>query len=129
MDKTSADTRNDRTSARADDPRGPAEHTPELLSAGAPRADARAPFDRLDMFLDVGLNVRVELGRSIISIQRAMQITEGSVIELDKVAGDPLDILVNGRVVARGEAVVIGDRLGVRILEVIPAERVARSSR
>ena len=87
---------------------------------------APAGFERIEMFLDVGLDVRVELGRASISIQKAMRLAEGSVIELDKIAGDPLNVVVNGRIVARGEAVVIGERLGVRIIEVVPAERSTR---
>jgi flagellar motor switch protein FliN/FliY len=102
--------------------------------AGAPIAPASvrsgevapAGFERIEMFLDVGLDVRVELGRASISIQKAMRLAEGSVIELDKIAGDPLNVVVNGRIVARGEAVVIGERLGVRIIEVVPAERTTR---
>ncbi len=93
------------------------------LTPASVRSQEAEPFDRIEMFLDVGLDVRVELGRASISIQRAMRLQEGSVIELDKIAGDPLNVVVNGRIVARGEAVVIGERLGVRILEVLPAER------
>jgi flagellar motor switch protein FliN/FliY len=80
----------------------------------------------IDAFLDVSLDVRVELGRTRISIEKAMKLQEGSVLELEKMAGDPLDLVVNGRIVARGEAVVVGDRLGIRIVEVIPTDRARR---
>ncbi len=82
---------------------------------------------RLDLLLDVPLDVSVELGRSRMSIQELLALGPGSVIELDKIAGEPLDILVNNRLVARGEAVVVNDKFGVRITDIIsPTERVAR---
>ena len=75
--------------------------------------------ERLGVLTDVTIEVKVELGRARMSLQRAMKLAAGSAIELDKRAGDLLDVTVNGRVVARGEAVVVGDRLGVRIVEVL----------
>ena len=82
---------------------------------------------RLDMLLDVPLEVNVELGRTRMTIQDLLQLGPGSVIELDKVAGEPLDILVNGRLVARGEAVVVNDKFGVRITDIVsPQERIQR---
>ena len=82
---------------------------------------------RLDMLLDVPLEVNVELGRTRMTIQDLLQLGPGSVIELDKVAGEPLDILVNDRLVARGEAVVVNDKFGVRITDIVsPQERIAR---
>lgn len=75
--------------------------------------------ERLGVLTDVTIEVRVELGRARMSLQRAMKLAPGSNLELDKRAGDLLDVTVNGRVVARGEAVVVGDRLGVRIVEVL----------
>ncbi|MGC3998694.1 MAG: flagellar motor switch protein FliN [Anaeromyxobacter sp.] len=82
---------------------------------------------RLDMLLDVPLEVNVELGRTRMTIQDLLQLGPGSVIELDKVAGEPLDILVNGRLVARGEAVVVNDKFGIRITDIVsPQERIQR---
>jgi len=82
---------------------------------------------KLDLLLDVPLEVSVELGRSRLSIQNLLALGPGSVVELDKLAGDPLDILVNGRLVARGEAVVVNDKFGVRITDIVSRqERVAR---
>ena len=82
---------------------------------------------RLDMLLDVPLEVNVELGRTRMTIQDLLQLGPGSVIELDKVAGEPLDILINDRLVARGEAVVVNDKFGVRITDIVsPQERIAR---
>jgi flagellar motor switch protein FliN/FliY len=82
---------------------------------------------RLDLLLDVPLELSVELGRTRMSIQELLSLGPGSVIELDKVAGEPLDILVNNRLVARGEAVVVNDKFGIRITDIVsPAERIAR---
>lgn len=82
---------------------------------------------RLDLLLDVPLDVTVELGRSRMTIQDLLALSPGSVIELDKIAGEPLDIVVNDRLIARGEAVVINDKFGIRITDIISkAERIAR---
>lgn len=82
---------------------------------------------RLDLLLDVPLDLTVELGRSRMSIQDLLALGPGSVIELDKVAGEPLDILVNNRLIARGEAVVVNDKFGVRITDIVsPQERIQR---
>jgi flagellar motor switch protein FliN len=82
---------------------------------------------RLDLLLDVPLDLSVELGRTRMSIQDLLGLGPGSVIELDKIAGEPLDILVNDRLVARGEAVVVNDKFGVRITDIVSqSERVAR---
>jgi flagellar motor switch protein FliN/FliY len=82
---------------------------------------------RLDMLLDLPLDVTVELGRTRMSIQELLTLGPGSVIELDKVAGEPLDILINDRLVARGEAVVVNDKFGIRITDIVsPMERLTR---
>lgn len=82
---------------------------------------------RLELLLDVPLDLSVELGRTRMTIQDLLGLGPGSVIELDKIAGEPLDILVNGRLVARGEAVVVNDKFGVRITDIVsPSERIAR---
>src|SRR5688572_23207194 len=82
---------------------------------------------RLELLLDVPLELSVELGRTRMSIQELLSLGPGSVVELDKVAGEPLDILVNDRLVARGEAVVVNDKFGIRITDIVsPTERIAR---
>jgi flagellar motor switch protein FliN/FliY len=82
---------------------------------------------RLDILLDVPLEVNVELGRTRMTIHDLLALAPGSVVELDKVAGEALDILVNGRLVARGEAVVVNDKFGVRITDIVsPQERIQR---
>ena len=79
----------------------------------------------MDFLLDVPLQVSVELGRRRIRIAELLALGQGSVLELDKVAGEPLDIRVNDRLVARGEAVVVNDKFGVRLTDIIsPSERV-----
>jgi flagellar motor switch protein FliN/FliY len=92
-----------------------------------PQKDKDSSSRRLDMLLDVPLEVNVELGRTRMTIQDLLQLGPGSVIELDKVAGEALDILVNGRLVARGEAVVVNDKFGIRITDIVsPQERIQR---
>lgn len=93
-----------------------------------PNDNASSPSSRrLELLLDVPLDLSVELGRSRMSIQDLLGLSPGSVVELDKIAGEPLDILVNDRLVARGEAVVVNDKFGVRITDIVsPAERIAR---
>ena len=82
---------------------------------------------KMDLLLDVPLEVAVELGRSRMSIQSLLALGPGSVVELDKVAGEPLDILVNGRLIARGEAVVVNDKFGIRLTDIVSrSERIAR---
>jgi flagellar motor switch protein FliN len=99
---------------------------PAIPSNHPPPAEGSANR-RLEMLLDVPLELSVEIGRTRMSIQELLSLGPGSVIELDKVAGEPLDILVNGRLVARGEAVVVNDKFGIRITDIVsPAERIAR---
>lgn len=91
------------------------------------RPTAETPSRKLELLLDVPLEVSVELGRSRLSIQHLLALGPGSVVELDKLAGESLDILVNGSLIARGEAVVVNDKFGVRLTDVVSrSERVAR---
>lgn len=80
---------------------------------------------KLDVILDIPVTLSMEIGRTSLSIQDLLQLAKGSVVELDRMAGEPLDVLVNGTLVARGEVVVVNDKFGVRLSQVIsPAERV-----
>jgi flagellar motor switch protein FliN/FliY len=91
--------------------------------AKAPRVDA----DRrdLDFILDIPLDVSAELGRTSLLINELLQLGQGSVVELSKMAGEPLEVYVNGKLVARGEAVVINEKFGVRLTDIIsPIERI-----
>lgn len=79
----------------------------------------------LDFILDIPLDVSVELGRTRLLINELLQLGQGSVVELNKLAGEPLEVYVNGKLVARGEAVVINEKFGVRLTDIIsPIERV-----
>lgn len=81
----------------------------------------------IDMILDIPVQLTVELGRTKISIKNLLQLSQGSVVELNAMAGEPLDILVNGTLVAQGEAVMVDDKLGIRLTDVItPAERIRK---
>ena len=81
----------------------------------------------LGLILDVPLEVSVELGRVRMPVRQLLALTAGSVIELAKLAGEPLDVLINGRAVARGEAVMVNDKFGVRLTEIVSqSERVER---
>ena len=79
-----------------------------------------------ELLLDVPLEVTVEIGRTRLAIRDLLQLGQGSVVELAKLAGEPLDVLINGRPIARGEAVMVNDRFGVRLTDIIsPSERIA----
>lgn len=82
-------------------------------------------LSNLDFILDIPLEVTVRLGRARLPISSLLDMGAGSVIELDRVAGDPLEVLVNNKLVARGEAVVVNDKFGVRLTEIVsPAEKL-----
>ncbi|WP_416379732.1 flagellar motor switch protein FliN [Gilliamella sp. B2969] len=84
----------------------------------------------INLILDIPVNLSVELGRTKMAIKDLLNLTQGSVIALDGLAGEPLDILINGYLIAQGEIVVVGDNYGVRITDIItPSERVRRLSR
>ena len=88
---------------------------------------AEPASDNLELILDVPLGVSVELGRVRMPVRQLLSLTAGSVIELAKLAGEPLDVLINGRTVARGEAVMVNDKFGVRLTEIVSqSERVER---
>lgn len=89
----------------------------------APRSDGQRR--ELDFILDIPLDVSAELGRTRLLINELLQLGQGSVVELNKLAGEPLEVYVNGKLVARGEAVVINEKFGVRLTDIIsPIERV-----
>ncbi len=80
---------------------------------------ATRSLDSLGFVMDVPVDLTVEIGRRRLKIADILRLAPGSVLELDKASGEPLDILANGRVIARGEAVVVGDHYGVRLTEVL----------
>ncbi len=103
-------------------------------------AAARAAFDtltadgaaggselNLDVILDVPVTLSLEVGRTRIPIRNLLQLNQGSVVELERAAGEPLDVYVNGTLIAQGEVVVVNDRFGVRLTDVVsPSERIKR---
>lgn len=84
----------------------------------------------LEMIMDIPVKFTVELGRTRITIKQLLELAQGSVVELDGLAGEPMDILINGYLIAQGEVVVVDDRYGIRITEIItPSERVQKLNR
>jgi len=93
------------------------------LSPGAPNDGAQD----LDLILDIPVQLTVELGRTRIPIKHILQLAQGSVIELDALAGEPMDVLVNGCLIAQGEVVVVNEKFGIRLIDIVtPSERVRR---
>ncbi len=81
----------------------------------------------LDVILDVPVDISMEIGRTKISIRNLLKLNQGSVIELDRLAGEPMDVLVNGTLIAHGEVVVVNDKFGIRLTDVIsPVERIKK---
>lgn len=111
-----------------------------LAAAGAPGGNENAggeaggsslkpqgapPVQSLDFILDIPLKVTVELGRAKMAIREILQLAQGSVIELSKFAGEPLEVLVNDKLIARGEVVVVNEKFGIRLTDIIsPVERI-----
>lgn len=94
----------------------------ELKDEGIPVNDPK-----LDVILDIPVTLSMEVGNTEISIRNLLQLSQGSVVELDRVAGEPLDVMVNGTLIAHGEVVVVNDRYGIRLTDVIsPQERIKR---
>jgi len=82
---------------------------------------------KLDVILDVPVTVSMEIGRTQVNIRNLLQLNQGSVIELDRFAGEPMDVLVNGTLIAHGEVVVVNDKFGIRLTDVIsPSDRVKK---
>ncbi|MHB8919461.1 MAG: flagellar motor switch protein FliN [Halothiobacillus sp.] len=81
----------------------------------------------LEVLMDVPVTLSMEIGRTSVSIRSLLQLNQGSIVELDRLAGEPLDVLVNGTLIARGEVVVINEKFGIRLTDVIsPAERLRK---
>lgn len=98
-----------------------------MADEGQMVTQATSENGNLELILDVPLGVSVELGRVRMPVRQLLSLTAGSVIELAKLAGEPLDVLINGRAVARGEAVMVNDKFGVRLTEIVSqSERVER---
>jgi flagellar motor switch protein FliN/FliY len=94
------------------------------------RDDATGPGSEdvnMDVILDIPVTISMEIGRTRINIRNLLQLNQGSVVELDRLAGEPLDVMVNGTLIAHGEVVVVNEKYGIRLTDVIsPAERVKK---
>ena len=93
------------------------------------RADqgGAAPNNQLDLVMDIPVTLSVELGRTKIQIRELLQLAQGSVVDLDRLAGEPMDVLVNGFLIARGEVVLVNDKFGIRLTDIVsPTERARR---
>ncbi len=96
------------------------------LDKGAPAGSMRD----LEMIMNIPVKLTVELGRTRITIKQLLELAQGSVVELEGLAGEPMDILINGYLIAQGEVVVVDDKYGIRITEIItPSERVQKLNR
>jgi len=102
---------------------------PASFANFAPSGGAGAGND-INMILDIPVQLTVELGRTRIPIKHILQLAQGSVVELDALAGEPMDVLVNGYLIAQGEVVVVNDKFGIRLTDIVtPSERMRRLSR
>jgi flagellar motor switch protein FliN/FliY len=97
------------------------------FNSGTP---SNATANDLNMILDIPVQLTVELGRTRIPIKHILQLAQGSVVELETMAGEPMDVLVNGYLIAQGEVVVVNDKFGIRLTDIVtPSERMRRLSR
>jgi flagellar motor switch protein FliN/FliY len=102
---------------------------PAAFTQFAPTAASGAGND-INMILDIPVQLTVELGRTRIPIKHILQLAQGSVVELDALAGEPMDVLVNGYLIAQGEVVVVNEKFGIRLTDIVtPSERMRRLSK
>lgn len=96
----------------------------------SPASDAGAVQNDIDLILDIPVQMTIELGRTKITIKNLLQLTQGSVVELDGLAGEPMDVMVNGFLIAQGEVVVVNDKFGIRLTDIVtPSERMRKLNR
>ena len=111
------------------DPAGP-EPAPIFNKLAPGAATATAASNDIDLILDIPVQLTVELGRTKIPIRHILQLAQGSVVELDGLAGEPMDVLVNGCLIAQGEVVVVNEKFGIRLTDIVtPSERVRKLNR
>jgi flagellar motor switch protein FliN/FliY len=104
--------------------------TPAAFANLTPGNNPAAAGNDINMILDIPVQLTVELGRTRIPIKHILQLAQGSVVELDALAGEPMDVLVNGYLIAQGEVVVVNDKFGIRLTDIVtPSERMRRLSR
>lgn len=102
--------------------------------SGAPHFDGAAPAptgnNDISLVLDIPVTLSVELGRTKVPIKYILQLAQGSIVELDALAGEPMDVLVNGYLIAQGEVVVVNEKFGIRLTDIVtPSERLRRLSK
>ena len=106
---------------------GAPQYAPDQLADGKQKTGSAGADVNLDLVLDIPVNVTLRVGTTDISIRDLVSLVEGSVIALDTSAGEPMDVLVNGTLIAHGEIVVVDDRFGVRLTDVVsPTERIEK---
>ena len=116
--------------AVADEAAATAQPAPQVFQPLSPDVPQPAAANNLDLILDIPVSLNVELGRTKLAIRNLLQLAQGSVVELDGLAGEPMDVLVNGTLIAQGEVVVVNDKFGIRLTDIIsPAERLRRLNR
>ncbi|NIE78570.1 flagellar motor switch protein FliN [Pantoea sp. Tr-811] len=99
----------------------------EFASSPKPNENVSLEGPNLDVILDIPVSISMEVGSTEINIRNLLQLNQGSVIELDRLAGEPLDVLVNGTLIAHGEVVVVNEKFGIRLTDVIsPSERIKK---
>lgn len=99
----------------------------ELADTSGDETGVASEDVKLDAILDIPVHISMEIGRTQISIRNLLKLNQGSVVELDRLAGEPMDVLVNGTLIARGEVVVVNEKFGLRLTDIIsPAERVKK---
>ncbi|APW41632.1 flagellar motor switch protein FliN [Rhodoferax saidenbachensis] len=104
--------------------------TPRPFSSMPGGGGGDGPVHDINMVLDIPVQLSVELGRTKVPIKHILQLGQGSVVELDALAGEPMDVLVNGYLIAQGEVVVVNDKFGIRLTDVVtPSERLRRVSK
>ncbi|KRP18782.1 MAG: flagellar motor switch protein FliN [Paracoccaceae bacterium] len=99
----------------------------QAIEENAPRKSDRIGVENLRVLENINVEMTVEVGRTEITIRDLLRLNEGSVIELDRLAGDPLDIRVNGTMIAKGEVVMVGERFGIRFGEIVEPEKRVES--
>ena len=115
--------------AAALDDQAEGERQTEMATFDELKDDSGSGSVNMDAILDVPVTISMEIGRTRINIRNLLQLNQGSVVELDRLAGEPMDVLVNGTLIAQGEVVVVNEKFGLRLTDIIsPSERVKRLS-
>jgi len=116
--------------AAAETPPSPAVQPAQIFEQFSQSAGGSQSPRGFDMIMDIPVALTVELGRTKISIRNLLQLAHGSVVELEGLAGEPMDVLVNGCLIAQGEVVVVNDKFGIRLTDIVtPSERIRRLNR